>query len=86
MRTTSIGPVNFEIVMKYVDDVVTIRDEDIFPMMKYFYERMKIVVEPTGAVAPAAIMTNVLGLKGKKVCAVISGGNVDPALFKRMIG
>lgn len=86
MRTNSIGPVNFEIMMKYVDDVVSIRDEDIFPMMKYFYERMKIVVEPTGAVAPAAIMTNVLGIKGKKVCAVISGGNVDPALFAQMIG
>lgn len=86
MRTNSVGQVNFEIIMKYVDDVVSIRDEDIFPMMKFFYERMKIVVEPTGAVAPAAIMTNVLGIKGKKVCAVISGGNVDQALFKQMIG
>jgi threonine dehydratase len=49
--------------------------------MKFFVERMKIVAEPTGAVAPAAVMANVLGLKGKKVAAIVSGGNVDPAVL-----
>jgi threonine dehydratase len=44
--------------------------------------RMKIIVEPTGAVAPAAIFSNVLNVSGKKVCAVISGGNVEPSLLK----
>ena len=85
MRTLSIGTLNFEIITQYVDDVITIKDDDIFPMMKFFFERMKIVVEPTGAVAPAAVMTNVLKLHGKKVCSVISGGNVDPELFKKII-
>jgi threonine ammonia-lyase medium form len=84
MRTLSIGMNNFEIIMKYVDDVITIRDDDIFPMMKFFYERMKIVVEPTGAVAPAAVMKSILPLRGKKICAIISGGNVDPDVFKRI--
>jgi threonine ammonia-lyase medium form len=86
MRTRSVGPLNFEIIMKYVDDVITINDADIAPMVKFFFERMKIVVEPTGAVAPAAVMKNVLGLKGKRVASVISGGNVDPAVFKMMLG
>lgn len=86
MRTLSVGGLNFEHIMKYVDDVVTVPDADLYPMMKFFYERMKIVVEPTGAVAPAAVMTNVLGLRGKKVCAVISGGNVDPAIFRQVVG
>ena len=81
MRTRSVGPINFELIMKYVDDVITIRDEDIFPMMKFFFERMKIVVEPTGAVAPAAVAKNSLNIQGKKIASVISGGNVDPELF-----
>lgn len=81
MRTLSVGKRNFEIIMKYVDDVITVSDEDVLTMMKFFFERMKIVVEPTGAVAPAAILKNVLGLKDKKVCAVISGGNVEARFF-----
>jgi threonine dehydratase len=85
MRTRSVGPINFEIIQRYVDDVITIKDEDIYPMMKFFFERMKIVVEPTGAVAPAAIMKNSLNIKGKHICAVISGGNVDPEFFKTII-
>jgi threo-3-hydroxy-L-aspartate ammonia-lyase len=84
MRTLSVGSLNFEIIMKYVDDVITIEDDDIYPMMKFFLERMKILVEPTGAVASAAVMKNVLGLQGKKIAAVISGGNVDPALLKQL--
>lgn len=85
MRTLSVGALNFEIIMKYVDDVITIYDDDIFPMMRFFLERMKILVEPTGAVAGAAIMKNVLGLQGKDICAVISGGNVDMEVVKESI-
>jgi threo-3-hydroxy-L-aspartate ammonia-lyase len=84
MRTLSVGKRNFEIVMKYVDDIITVTDENVIDMMKFFFERMKIVVEPTGAVAPAAILKNILGLKDKKVCAVISGGNVDTTFFIKM--
>ncbi len=83
MRTLSVGTLNFEIIMKYVDDVVTIRDEDIIPMMRFFLERMKILVEPTGAVAAAAVIKNVLGLRKKNICVVISGGNVDMEMVKR---
>lgn len=85
MRTLSVGPLNFDIIRSFVDDVITISDDDIFPMMRFFYERMKIVVEPTGAVAPAAAMRNSAGFRGKKICAVISGGNVDPAVFAGML-
>ena len=84
MRTLSVGTLNFEIIMNYVDDVITISDDDIFPMMKFFLERMKTLVEPTGAVASAAIMKNAMGLKGKKVCAILSGGNVDTSVLSRL--
>lgn len=85
MRTQAIGERNFEIIMRYVDDVITVTDEQVIAMMKFFLERMKVVVEPTGAVAPAAVFHNVLGLSGKKICAIISGGNVDPNLLKQIL-
>ncbi len=85
MRTLSVGTLNFEIMKKYVDDVITIPDSAIFPMMRFFSARMKIVVEPTGAVAPAAVMTAALGIQGKRIAAVISGGNVDPETLKKAL-
>ena len=85
MRTPSVGTLNFEIIQRYVDDVITVQDENVLTMMKFFLERMKIVVEPTGAVAPAAVMKNVLNTEGKKICAIISGGNVDPQLMKQLL-
>jgi threo-3-hydroxy-L-aspartate ammonia-lyase len=85
MRTLAVGTLNFEIIKKYVDDVITIRDEDIPPMMKFFIERMKTVVEPTGAVAPAAVMSGRISSKNTVICAMISGGNVDPAYLKSIL-
>ncbi len=85
MRTQSIGQHNFEIIMKYVDDVITVTDSQVIATMKFFLERMKIVVEPTGAVAPAAVFFNTLKLTGKNVCAIISGGNVSPELLKSIL-
>ena len=85
MRTQAVGKRNFEIILQYVDDMITVTDDQVIEMMRFFLERMKIVVEPTGAVAPAAIYHNVLGLSGKKLCAIISGGNVDPALLKKIL-
>jgi len=82
MRTQAVGKRNFEIILKYVDDVITVTDEQVIEMMRFFLERMKIVVEPTGAVAPAAVFHNILRLAEKRVCAIISGGNVDMALLK----
>lgn len=85
MRTLAIGRNNFEIIRRHVDDIVTVPDSALLPMMRFFLERMKIVVEPTGAVAPAAVMTNVLGLKGKRVAAMISGGNAEPEMLRRAL-
>lgn len=85
MRTQSIGKRNFEIIMKYVDNVITVSDQQVVEMMKFLLERMKVIVEPTGAVAPAAVYHNVLGLSGKAVCAIISGGNVDPTFLKKIL-
>ncbi len=85
MRTQSIGKRNFEIILTYVDDVITVTDEQVIETMKFLFERMKIVAEPTGAVAPSAVFHNKLGLSGKNICAIISGGNVDPALMRKIL-
>ena len=85
MRTQSIGKRNFEIILQYVDDMITVTDAQVIEMMRTLMERMKIIVEPTGAVAPAAVFHHVLHLSGKKICAIISGGNVEPSHFKQWL-
>jgi threonine dehydratase len=85
MRTLSVGERNFEIIQKYVDDVVMVKDNDVVEMMKFFLERMKIVVEPTGAVASAALLKNIPGIKGKRICSIISGGNAAPQMLKQTL-
>jgi threonine dehydratase len=82
MRTQSVGKRNFEIILKYVDDIITVTDTQVIGMMRYFMQRMKIIAEPTGAVAPAAVFHNILNVSGKRICAIISGGNVEPSLLK----
>jgi threonine dehydratase len=77
MRTQSVGTLNFEIILNHVDDIITVTDGQVIDTMKFLLERMKIVAEPTGAVAPAAVLFKKLNISGKKVCAIISGGNVS---------
>jgi len=85
MRTQSVGKRNFEIILNFVDDIITVTDTQVLEMMRYLMQRMKIIVEPTGAVAPAAVFHNVLKISGKKVCAIVSGGNVEPSQLKQWL-
>jgi threonine dehydratase len=85
MRTQAVGVRNFEIIKQFVDDIVTVTDEQVIAMMQFFARRMKIIVEPTGAVAPAAVFFDVLGMSGKRICAVISGGNAEPSLLRQWL-
>lgn len=85
MRTLSVGTLNFEIMKQFVDDVITVSDDDVVAMMRFFLDRMKTVVEPTGAVAGAAVYRNKLGVSAKSVCAIISGGNVDLQFMKAVL-
>jgi threo-3-hydroxy-L-aspartate ammonia-lyase len=85
MRTQSVGKRNFELILKYVDDIVTVTDAQVIETMRFCMQRMKIIVEPTGAVAPAAVFHHVLPLSGKKICAILSGGNVEPSFLKQWL-
>ena len=76
-RTPSLGKVTFPLVMRYVDDMLTVTDAELLKSMFFLWERMKIVVEPTGALAACALLEKKLDAKGKRVGVVLSGGNVD---------
>jgi len=79
-RTASLGPkVTFPAILQHVDGFLTVTDEELLKSMFFLWERMKIVVEPTGALAACALLERKLDAKDKKVGVVISGGNVDLA-------
>jgi threonine dehydratase len=84
-RTTSLGKITFALIREHVDDFLTVTDEELLKWMFFLWERMKIVVEPTGALAASALLQGKLDAKGKKVGVVISGGNVDLAWAARQL-
>jgi threonine ammonia-lyase medium form len=84
-RTTSLGRITFPLVMRYVDDMLTVTDAELLKSMFFLWERMKIVVEPTGALAACALLEKKLDAKGKRVGVILSGGNVDVKAMTAMI-
>jgi threonine dehydratase len=85
-QTLHLGELTFPIIRRDVDDVVTASDDELIDAMRFFAERMKIVVEPTGALGFAAARRMAAALKGQRVGIVISGGNVDLARYAALLG
>ena len=79
------GRLTFEICSKYVDDIVTVSDEEISSAIVTLIEQHKLVAEGAGAVAVAAIMFGKLNLQGKKTVCLISGGNIDLSTLSKII-
>jgi len=75
--TTHLGEITFALIKAHVDDIVTVSDAQLVGMLRFFAERMKMVVEPTGCLGAAAAMSGEFPLAGKRVGIIISGGNVD---------
>jgi threo-3-hydroxy-L-aspartate ammonia-lyase len=76
-RTTSLGKVTFPLVLRYVNDMLTVTDDELLRTMFWLWERMKLVVEPTGALAACALLEKKIDVKKMKVGVILSGGNVD---------
>jgi len=76
-RTMSLGKLTFALIQEHVDDFLTVTDAELLKWMFFLWERMKIVIEPTGTLAAAALFEKKLDVKGKRVGVVLSGGNVD---------
>jgi threonine dehydratase len=80
-QTTYVGAKTFPIMRALADDILTVSDAQLVDTMRFFVERMKIVVEPTGCLAAAAALHEIVPCKNKRVGIIISGGNVDPRFF-----
>jgi threo-3-hydroxy-L-aspartate ammonia-lyase len=76
-RTTSLGEWTLPLVLRYVSDMLTVTDDELLRAMFFLWERMKIVVEPTGALGACALLEQKLSLRGQRVGVIVSGGNVD---------
>lgn len=79
---THLGSVNFPILQKHVDRIICVEEEEILYALKLLWERLKIVVEPSSAVAFAAVLREAAFFKDKKVGILLSGGNVDLETLK----
>lgn len=84
--TTALGRYTFPIIRERVTGIVTVSDAELVETMKFFAARMKIVVEPTGCLAAAAVLTGKLPVAGKRVGVVLSGGNVDLPALANFVG
>jgi threonine dehydratase len=85
LRTTSLGELPWEHVQAYVDDIVTVSEEEIAEAVAVLARRGRLVAEPSGAVATAAYLFHGEELPGSRFAAVVSGGNVEPALLARIL-
>lgn len=76
LRTT-LSEFTFDCMQKHVDEIVTVSEQEIIDAMRFIWERMKIIIEPSSAVPVAAVFNNEIDLKGKKAGIIITGGNMD---------
>jgi len=86
LQATSPSELTFATIRELVDEVVTVSDAEIVEAMRACLERLGLVVEPSGAVALAGILSGRLGLDGDRVGVVVTGGNVDAESFERLVG
>ena len=83
-RTPSLGVVTFPLVREYVDDMKTVSESAIIEAVKFLFYRMKLVVEPSGALAVAALLSRQVQPRGR-VGVILSGGNIDGATMKMIL-
>src|SRR5436309_736158 len=76
-RTPSLGSLTFPLVLEHVSDMATVDDRVLLRTMFYLWERLKLVVEPTGALGAAAALEGTTPIRGARVGVILSGGNVD---------
>ena len=74
---TPLGKLNFEIMQQLVDSIVLVSEEEIVRAMRFVWERMKLIIEPSSAVAVAPLLSGAIGGNGERIGVILSGGNVD---------
>ena len=84
-RTQAPGDITFPLVLRYVDEMVTVSDDALLRAMFYLWEKLRVLVEPTGSLAACAILERKVSFPGARVGVVLSGGNVDLAWAARIL-
>jgi len=84
-RTLSLGELNWEILRQGVADIIEVADALTLEALRSYFLYANLKVEPTGALALGALLAHPEGFRGKRVCCVVSGGNVDPALYAQAL-
>ncbi len=85
-QTSSPGELTWPVIQRLVDQVVTISDEQIVDAMRTLFERCKLVAEPSGASALAAVLSGAVDVAGRRVAVIVSGGNVGARAFAELMG
>ncbi len=84
-QTQHCGALTFPVIRSLVSGVLTVSDAQLICTMRFFAERMKMLVEPTGCLAAAALLEGAIDLRGKRVGVILSGGNVDLASYAALL-
>ena len=84
-QTQSAGTLTFPLIQQHVERIVTVSDEQLIATMRFFAERMKLVVEPTGCLAAAAVLEAGLDVRGLRVGVIVSGGNIDVRRYGELL-
>ncbi len=85
-RTISLGNLNWPIIKAGVKEIIEVSDENIVAAVRMYFSLVNLKCEPTGALSLGAILENRSGFEGKKVCLIVSGGNVDADVYKLILG
>ena len=84
-QTQHAGQLTFPVIQSLVSDVLTVTDAQLVRTMRFFMERMKLVVEPTGCLGAAAALERAIELRGKRVGVIVSGGNIDAQRYAQLL-
>ena len=85
-RTQAPSELTFQLVMRHVHDMMTVTDEELVAAMRFLWERMKLVVEPTGVLGAAGVLQRAADVGGKRVGIILSGGNADLKVVASLLG
>ena len=84
-QTQAPGRITFPVIQALVDDVLTVTDQQLVSTMRFFAERMKMVVEPTGCLAAAAVFEGALDVRGRRIGIIVSGGNINVDRYAELL-
>ena len=85
LMAPSPGEINFALAQRLLAPGLAVRDEEVEDAVRFAFSELKLVVEPGGAAALAAVLAGKIETRGRTLACILSGGNVDPALFSRII-